>query len=634
MIPLKRQAAGLTFLCALGAALAIAPTTRPLGTAAEAKPPAAADPGPGLVVHEWGTFLGMNGSDGTSLDGMYHEEHALPPFVHARSRDQLRIPSIFTKGETPVIYFYTDKPQAVQVAVGFPKGVWTQWYPQARRVVPTLAEQAQAAGKVGGGRICWNVDVIPRTMAEEALRRQSADAPRVPETSADALWTFARDVDAAYVRTQDVARTPAVPEYERFLFYRGLGEARLPVTIDAGAGGTLAVQADPTVADGIRDVFVLRVEDGRATYRHIPRLDPGASASGVIPSMDDARPVEEFTKAIADHLAARLAAAGLYEKEARAMVNTWTASYFKTEGIRALFVLPQTWTDAFIPMGITPRPEKLVRVMVGRLELLSKERERRAEVAVEGLTSPDATTREDAYRFLRDQGRYAEPIIRRVMRTTESEDVRLACRRLLTTELVTELRSAVHNAADGTPMAAGGLETRAQLARLLREIGQDQEAKAHGVAILNELEARRTKALLEVRLGEIANPPDEIRAAALEGSGVDRSAAAAYEACIRQRSASYRDKLDPANSAWFRDWWVGRGYAKSLRRAGSAEATAAALEASLAPGAPALGLADERTARMELAYLYAELGRADRVDALWASVQDRPSVAMQPDAPR
>src|SRR5688500_14139274 len=46
-----------------------------------------------MVVHEWGTFLAMNGSDGVSLDGMYHEEHALPGFVHARSKDQLKMRS-------------------------------------------------------------------------------------------------------------------------------------------------------------------------------------------------------------------------------------------------------------------------------------------------------------------------------------------------------------------------------------------------------------------------------------------------------------------------------------------------------------------------------------------------------------
>src|ERR1700749_3922566 len=91
----------------------------------------AASPSSGLVVHEWGTFLAMNGSDGVSLDGMYHEEHALPGFVHARSRDQLRLPTSLIKGETPVIYFYTPQPLRAQVTVTFPTGIWTQWYPQA-----------------------------------------------------------------------------------------------------------------------------------------------------------------------------------------------------------------------------------------------------------------------------------------------------------------------------------------------------------------------------------------------------------------------------------------------------------------------------------------------------------------------
>ena len=63
-----------------------------------------------LVVHEWGTFLAMNGADGVTLDGMYHEEHALPGFVHARSRDELRLRTSNLKGETPVIYFYADSP--------------------------------------------------------------------------------------------------------------------------------------------------------------------------------------------------------------------------------------------------------------------------------------------------------------------------------------------------------------------------------------------------------------------------------------------------------------------------------------------------------------------------------------------
>src|SRR5437899_3029740 len=113
---------GRVCLCAFLAAAAAG-----LGIAAKPGSPPPRD----LTVHEWGTFLAMSGSDGIALEGMYHEEHALPSFVHARSRDQLRLPSVVLKGETPVIYFYTERAQKVQVGVGFPHGLWTQWYPQA-----------------------------------------------------------------------------------------------------------------------------------------------------------------------------------------------------------------------------------------------------------------------------------------------------------------------------------------------------------------------------------------------------------------------------------------------------------------------------------------------------------------------
>ena len=127
-------------------------------------PPSSATPGKvdrsDLIVHEWGTFLGMSGSDGASLDGMYHEEHALPAFVHSRSRDQLRLPSVFLKGETPVIYFYTYERQRVRVGVGFPHGIWTQWFPQALRVNPPLAHHAETPDRLKDGRICWQAELI------------------------------------------------------------------------------------------------------------------------------------------------------------------------------------------------------------------------------------------------------------------------------------------------------------------------------------------------------------------------------------------------------------------------------------------------------------------------------------------
>lgn len=317
-----------------------------------------------MVVHEWGTFLSMNGSDGVSLDGMYHEEHALPPFVHSRSRDQLRLPSSLIEGETPVIYFYTPRRLRVQVQVGFPAGLWTQWYPQASTVGPGLV-QAGSPPRLRNGRIAWNVEVVPPTVA----------GARLPSTSSDALWNHARDVDAAYVSAVNGARPGAPPEWERFIFYRGLGEAPLPIEVRAAGA---RIRATALKAAGLRHLFILRVENGRGAYEYVPALEGGRSLEHALPAMDAALPIERFAARIADDVAGRLIESGLYEKEARAMVNTWRSSYFKTDGVRILFVLPQSWTDRYIPMRIDPAPAEFVRVMVARVELLTAEREQRA----------------------------------------------------------------------------------------------------------------------------------------------------------------------------------------------------------------------------------------------------------------
>src|SRR4029077_12422010 len=117
-----------------------------------------------------------------------------------------------------------------------------------------------------------------------------------------------------FVRTFDTARDPAAAEYERFLFYRGLGDARLPLRLSSARGGSLTVDREPSLGDGIRHVYVIRVENGRGVYRYRPGLRPGWTVSGVIPSMDKAQPVGEFTKSIGDDLAARLTASGLFDK--------------------------------------------------------------------------------------------------------------------------------------------------------------------------------------------------------------------------------------------------------------------------------------------------------------------------------
>ncbi len=575
-----------------------------------------------LVVHEWGTFLGMSSADGTALDGMYHEEHALPAFVHGRSRDQLKLPQMFLKGETPVIYFYTKETQKVRVGVGFPQGIWTQWYPQAARVLPSLDTQVQQSGERRGGRICWYAEVIPRWALPRGLIERTRSVPEInsilPKTSSDALWNHAREVDAAFVKTIDAARATPADEFERFLFYRGLGQTRLPLRIEESGQGTLTLDPEVGLNDGIRDIFVLRVEGGRAAYTYRPALRPGETSSGVIPSMERAMPLPEFTRKIADDLTARLAGSGLFAKEARAMVNTWQSSYFQTEGIRVLFVLPQSWTDAFIPMIVEPQPRKIVRVMVGRLEMLSALRQRNAEAAIARFASGKPGEIAQAYRFLYDQGRYLEPIIRHVAKTTRDEKVRALCGKLLLTDFVTDLRAALHNASDGKPLGPDLLLLRAQQALLLRQVGQNLEARSEAGAVLKAL-------------GSYPLPPGEkiedspavaeIRAVALEGSGDDGQAVQSYARRVDICARSLPAMLAEAQIPGIRDWWVGRAYAACALRSGCSAEVESSLRAQISLRANnGTDRAAERTARMLLAFLLEAQGKESLALSEWRSM--------------
>jgi hypothetical protein len=580
-----------------------------------------------LVVHEWGTFLGMSGADGTALEGMYHEEHALPAFVHSRGRDQLWLPQMFLKGETPVIYFYTKEKQKVAVNVHFPRGIWTQWYPQANQVWPNLMSQAERDGAPNHGWISWQAEVIPRSAMPHSISKRRGALPELvnllPDTSSDALWNHAREVDAAFVKTADVARNPATDEYERFLFYRGLGDAQLPLQIEEQGNGTLRLDQEKSLGDGVSDIFVLRVEGGRGAYKYRAALRPDERAASMIPSMDQSQPLAAFTRSISDAMAERLAASGLFTKEARAMVNTWASSYFQTEGVRVLFVLPQSWTDAFIPLQITPTPKKVVRVMVGRLEMLTAGRERAAEAAIQSLASRDSAQSEAAFRFLHEQGRYVEPIVRRVAKTTRDEQVRAMCRRLLLTGFVTDLRAAVHNAADGKKLNVDPFLLRAHLARLLREVGLDAVARSEANAVLADL-----KKYPLPRDQKIEDSPSatEVKAGAIEGLGDDRQAALVYARRVEQLTLTMNPELPEGSLAWLKDWWVGRAYAQCVKRSGQAAAIEAALREKLAikSAATAPGLAGERAARILLGFLLDSQGKESLAQSQWRSLEGKP----------
>jgi hypothetical protein len=379
-------------------------------------------PGTGFRVHEWGTNTIVVSPKGAMLRGLQHEEEDLPSFVYDRRRDEIAQDPIQVKMETPVTYFYSDQPLSARVSVSFPKGVLTQWYPSVQTFFPPVLkgkgdpaldvkfpystpECRTELSRVQNGLLDWGaIEVLPRT-AKAAL--QEAALTKF-------TWSHARDVEANSIRVKNGAQGS---QDERFLFYRGLGNFPIDLkvaaqpTADGSDGGLVLTNLDP--ANKVGAVFVLRVENDKAAFVVKPAgIAPKASLTESAPPATQT--LDVYSQALAKAMVVELDKAGLYHDESVAMVKTWARQWFRTPGVRVLYLAPQAWTDAQIPLAVEPQPLEQVRVMVIRVEAITPSQE---HADVEALTkfNGDEATRAQGEAYFHALGRFAEPRLRNAL---------------------------------------------------------------------------------------------------------------------------------------------------------------------------------------------------------------------------
>jgi hypothetical protein len=105
----------------------------------------------------------------------------------------------------------------------------------------------------------------------------------------------------------------------------------------------------------------------------LPQLAPGALQNlGRLTGENapPAQPLKSVQSQVSEQMESALVNAGLFPREAAAMVKTWSDLWFAEEGARVLYILPRPWTDEILPITISPAPQELVRVMVGRAEII------------------------------------------------------------------------------------------------------------------------------------------------------------------------------------------------------------------------------------------------------------------------
>jgi hypothetical protein len=383
-----------------------------------------------FVVHEWGTFLSVQGSDGVTLGGMVDSEEDLPPFVCQRELNGLSRARMCQKMETPVTYFYSDRPRQVSVKVAMPRGLLTHWFPSVQAFGPPRGGMDAVEA---GSFLDWGpFDVIPDARApasRDEPGQPRPSKPRLCRVREDSTWRFARETDSALVKLRAGDRDC----HEKFLFYRGLGAFDLPLEVRAsGSDDELRLTLRNRDEDPLRGLFAIRVEKATIRFASLGDLAGGSARALELATEMGARlPQEDGIPQVKEAVTAALVEAGLYEKEARAMVNTWEKSYFRTEGLRLLSILPRPAVDAVIPIQVSPAPSEIVRVMIGRVEVLTPDMERRIEEQLSRIDATDPKASAAAVAELDRLGRLGEPVLRRVLATTRAAEVRTQAEKLL-----------------------------------------------------------------------------------------------------------------------------------------------------------------------------------------------------------
>lgn len=350
-------------------------------------------------VHEWGSINLIQGSDRAILGGLTDDQSDLPPFVETwfKKPDRSNIPMMIEK---PILYFYTKEAIVANVKVSCPGGFLTQWYPNATSHFPVNPGPGHKLPVMKNGFLEWKwIAVTPHD--ERNNLQAVANHP---------WWPITREPDSAVLRVNGAE--------EKFLFYRGSSSFNSPLKIDVRDGFALSATRP------VRHVYTIQA--GEETKPVIHYHEQVSVKDGASPAETIATPA-----GAASHLKTLLNQEGLFPKESDGMVRIWEQDMFNKPGIRAIYLMEPSELDELLPLNIQPTPNKVVRVMLVRVECLTEDRETTIMKLIEQLGGNSFQIRQSAEEALLKTGRIGQGLMTKVWRESDDPEIKVRLKRIL-----------------------------------------------------------------------------------------------------------------------------------------------------------------------------------------------------------
>ena len=345
--------------------------------------------GKDFEVHEWGVFMMYQGIGADLVASTSYDD--LPDFVIRREKIKedakvcprckqktcacdLYPPPTLYKPMKPIINFYSKEKLNVSVGVGYPRGVFSVWYPKHT----TLSNS--------GADISWKELTITPNKPEKGIRNPKGSS----------WWDIARDTDSAYVVTKD-------GDAEKFIFYEGESK-NMPLDLEVKVkDGKVLVKAK----NKFKSVFVI---NGKkiAWFKELE----GCLQVDFKEIIEQKEAMKKLERMLIDQ--------GMFEKEAVGIAKIWEKEFFENDGVRVIVMMSRSDVDKALPIQITPKPKKLARAMLACVN----DTDSLVQSLLKKLASDDPPTREAATQALIRMGKAIETIIKDAIKNEKDPEVK------------------------------------------------------------------------------------------------------------------------------------------------------------------------------------------------------------------